>query len=70
MWRKEQPDNLEFIVICSYVLQHTRSWNPGVMVILIEWEDQVAFRVQRVDTPIDQKAWARAKPEWKFITLG
>jgi hypothetical protein len=70
MWRKEQPDNLEFIVICSYVSQYRRGWGPGVMVILIEWEGQVAFRVQRADTPIDHKAWAKAKPEWKFITLG
>ncbi len=69
-WRREQPDNLEIIVICCYVSEHSQYWDPGVIVILIEWEDQVSFRVQRVDTAIDQEAWAMAKPEWKFITLG
>jgi hypothetical protein len=61
---------LEFIVICSYDSRDRRSWNSGLMLLLIERQDWVAFRVQRIDTPITQEVWAAERPEWKFFVLG
>ncbi len=70
VWRQVQPDKLEFIVICSYDLRDGRSWNPGLMLLLIERQGCVAFRVQRIDTPIAQDVWAAQRPEWKFFVFG
>jgi hypothetical protein len=64
IWRQAQPDKLEFIVICSCGL------NSGLTLLLIERQDRVAFRVQRIDTPIAQDVWAAERPEWKFFVLG
>jgi hypothetical protein len=70
IWRQVQPDKLEFIVICSYDSRDRPSWNSGLMLLLIERQDWVAFRVQRIDTPIAQDVWAAERPEWKFFVLG
>lgn len=70
IWRQAQPDKLEFIVICSYDLRDRRGWNSGLMLLLIGRQDCVAFRVQRIDTPIAQDVWAAERPEWKFFVLG
>jgi hypothetical protein len=70
IWRQAQPDKLEFIVICSCDLRDRRSGNSDLMLLLIERQDWVAFRVQRIDTPIAQDVWAAERPEWKFFVLG
>lgn len=70
IWRQTQPDKLEFIVICSYGSRDRRGWNSGLMLILIERQDRVAFRIQRIIEPIAQDVWAAARPEWNFFVLG
>ena len=70
VWRQARTDKLEFIVICSYDCKDTRNWNSGLMLLLVERRDQVAFRVQRIDNPVPEDAWAAGRPEWKFFVLG
>ena len=70
IWRQVQPDKLEFIVICSYGLRDRQGWNSGLMLLLIERQDWLAFRVQTINTPIAQDVWAAERPEWKFFVLG
>ena len=69
-WRASQPDELEFITLCRYVSEPEAFWGPGLMALLIEWQEDVAFRVQRVEAPFPEDAWKKMRPEWKFIMLG
>ena len=72
-WRRQRPDDLDFIVICRYAARangNQYGWKSGLLTIVVEWdEDGVATRVQRALEPIDEEVWAEAEPKWELVSL-
>ena len=72
-WRRQRPDDLDFIVICRYAARangNQYGWKSGLLTIVVEWdEDGVATRVQRALEPIDEEVWAKAEPKWELVSL-
>jgi hypothetical protein len=70
LWRAEQPDLLEFIVI---KVESVFNVSIRLHVLCIERDEDIAYRVQQ---PIDQdgfctdEQWMATKPVEKFIVLG
>lgn len=66
-WMDNRADTLEFIVISRAVVEsHKNAFN----VMLIEWQNGVAYRVQLPRSPFKEETWIEANPQWKLITLG
>ena len=72
-WRQEQPDNLEFIVLCRHASYKPGKYSlkSGLVVLLIELESHGGYaqRVQSLLQPVDESLWMLAKPRWRLITL-
>jgi hypothetical protein len=61
-WRADKPDEMEFIIIAT-------DSNGSFLVMLIEWKEGVAYRVQMSSDPISHSAWPLYSRR-KMIILG
>ena len=69
-WRSSKPDELEFIAISRFCPYSALPKDPeGFHILLIEWQNGSAYRVQAPTKPIVGGDWLDMKPEWKLITL-
>lgn len=69
-WRADKPDELEFIVVaraCNITYEQSKY---GLYVMLIQWVDNVAYRVQMTNEPVKEAIWASLNTEWKLVSLG
>ncbi|KAJ8061209.1 hypothetical protein OCU04_010282 [Sclerotinia nivalis] len=68
-WRADRPDELEFMVVARACKTKYTQNKYGLYVMLIEWVDNIAYRVQMVNDPVKEDIWVGLKTEWKFISL-
>lgn len=70
-WMDNRADTLEFIVISRAVFEPGSGYEDAFNVMLIEWQNGVAYRVQLpYFGPFKEETWIEANPQWKLITLG
>ncbi|KAI1080665.1 heterokaryon incompatibility protein-domain-containing protein [Whalleya microplaca] len=63
-WRKRQPEELEFIEM------HHVPGATSLRLMLIEWVDNVAYRVVLLDKLVNYEDWLACGPTEKLIMLG
>lgn len=79
-WRDTNGDMGEFIVVSPGVDDEflmtegvpeddDQAESAFLNVMLIEWSNGIASRVDMVGTPIEMGQWRRTKPIWKLITM-
>ncbi|CAD6446554.1 e05c4300-f911-4919-b47e-71c89540d9fc [Sclerotinia trifoliorum] len=68
-WRADRPDELEFMVVARACKMKYTQNKSGLYLMLIEWVDNIAYRVQMVNEPVKEDIWVGLKTEWKFISL-
>jgi Heterokaryon incompatibility protein (HET) len=59
-WRKAQPAELDFVELGKDTRYRDNSTNGLVYTILVEWQDGIAYRVQRPVEPFDVTSWKGA----------
>ncbi|KAI9644823.1 hypothetical protein NHQ30_006850 [Ciborinia camelliae] len=69
LWRADKPDELDFMVVARACKTKYSQSKYGLYVMLIEWVDNIAYRVQMVSDPVKEDIWASLKTEWKFVSL-
>ncbi|KAH8687162.1 heterokaryon incompatibility protein-domain-containing protein [Tricladium varicosporioides] len=70
-WLSTQPDMFEFVVVAR--LWSNERWpedDDGLYIMLIEWKDGIAYRVQLAVDPVPISQWARLDLKWKYIAMG
>jgi hypothetical protein len=78
-WRAQQPDDLEFIILTRSCRERwkPRGWSQwtlpahmqGLYIMLIEWKNNFAYRVQMPKYPVQEEDWVSVKPKWTLISL-
>ena len=73
-WRRPRPDHLEFIVVSRDISKRNPEfcpeWKSGLNLMLVEWVDKIAYRVQIAINPVAEEQWVKLDPVWKPIMLG
>ncbi|KAG0558454.1 hypothetical protein KC19_10G029400 [Ceratodon purpureus] len=69
-WHTNRTGSFEFIVIsrCGGKWINEKWFTLNVM--LIEWRNDIAYRVQLPEEPFQETVWVEANPQWRLITLG
>lgn len=70
-WRSRQPDKLPFITVAKACDGDLTIRNPdfGWYVMLVEWIDGIAHRVQTLERPIQNEIWDRTNPQRRLVSL-
>jgi hypothetical protein len=70
-WRSQQPDKLSFIAVAKACQRNWEHQNPdlGWYVMLVEWVDGIAHRIQTLPRPITNKTWDMAVPQRRLVSL-
>lgn len=70
-WRSRQPDRLSFIALLKVRDKNPEREHPenGWFVMLVEWIDGIAHRVQTLKTPIEGDIWEKTRPERRLVSL-
>ena len=70
-WLKEYSgDEIEVIFLSRAGEGYKFKYDIKLWTMVIRWEDDVAFCVQKFVFPIRLIHWESAKPQFKLITLG
>lgn len=71
-WRLQQPDKLPFVAVakaCDRVLRSSNNPDTGWYVMLIEWTDEIAHRVQMLEKPIQNEIWDSLMPQRRLVSI-
>ena len=69
-WRAQQPEDLDFLAL-AHVQEPTERSVLHYFLMLVEYKDDVAYRVQMAEEPGNgEELFEKFKPEWKLITMG
>jgi len=71
-WRSQQPDRLPFIAVakaCDRLLDSRQNPDTGWFIMLVEWIDGIAHRVQMLEMPIENEIWDRTDPKRRLVSL-
>jgi len=67
-WRAAKTDELDFIVVAR-ACKNDNGEEHGLYVMLIEWVDDIAYRVQMVRDPVKEDVWVSLRTQWQLISL-
>lgn len=69
-WHTNRGSSFEFIVISRCGGKWIDEKWLTLNVMLIEWRNDIAYRVQLPEEPFQETVWVEANPQWRLITLG
>ncbi|KAL9107324.1 MAG: hypothetical protein Q9227_007776 [Pyrenula ochraceoflavens] len=71
-WRSRHPDKLPFITVakaCDRTLDRDQNPDTGWYVMLVEWINGIAHRVQMLEKPIQNEIWDKTTPQKRLVSL-
>ena len=69
-WRKERKDDEFDVIFLSRTGEGYKfKYDIKLWTMIIQWNDNVAYRVQQFVFPIRLVHWEAAKPQFKLVTL-